>query len=103
MRPVVALAFLVCPGKGDDDAAATLLDGIDPPVVVAELAAPVDRPGESLTGLVGAVSGWGRPPESRRVPSAAPLHLRVDQRDERVDLTVGERLIGGTDRVDAHA
>ena len=35
--------------------------------------------------------------------STAPFHLRVDQRDERLRVAGGQRLVGGTDSFDAHA
>jgi len=39
----VVLAALVYPGEGDDDAVAVLFDAVDASVVVAVVAAPVDR------------------------------------------------------------
>jgi hypothetical protein len=103
VHPVVTPAFLVRPGDGDDDAVATLLDRIDPSVVVAVPAAPVDRRRESLTGLGGAVSGGRRSPEPGQAASTTPLHLWVDQRDQRLDLAARERLVGSTDRLDIHS
>lgn len=43
VRPAVAPAVPVCPGEGDEDAGAALLDGVEARVVVALCATPADQ------------------------------------------------------------
>jgi hypothetical protein len=59
MRPFVPVAVALGPRDHDRVAAVPLLEPIDPQVVVAFAAAPLDRRREYLTGLVRAVSGRG--------------------------------------------
>lgn len=48
------------------------------------------------------MSGGRRPPEALQAAAPTPFHLRVDQRDELLRLAGGERLVGSTDRLNAH-
>jgi hypothetical protein len=98
----VTSAFLVRPREGDDDAIAAPFDAIQAVVPVAELATPLDAGLENLTGLVGTASGGRRPPEAQQRTASAPLQLWMDQRDERLDVAGRERLIRGSDGLDAH-
>jgi hypothetical protein len=98
----VALTVLVGPGERDDDAVTVRPDRVEAVVAIAELPSRRNPSGENLTGLVGTTSGR-RLPEPRQPAPRAPLHVRVDQRDERLDVPVTERLKGGPNRVDSHA
>lgn len=57
---------------------------------------------ENLTGLVGTVSGRWRLPEPREPAPTAPLHVRVNQRDQGLHIAGRERFIGLTDGLGAH-
>ena len=78
-----------------------VLDGIDAVVAIAAQASVRDSVGENLTGLVGAASGrWME--ELPQPASSTPLHGRVDERDERLDVAVGQRVIRDAKRIDGH-
>jgi hypothetical protein len=79
-----------------------LLDAVEPVAVIAGLQAPGDCGLENLTGLVRPVSGRRRPPELRPSPATTPLHRRIDQVDQRLNLALAQRLEGGADDVSAH-
>jgi hypothetical protein len=48
------------------------------------------------------MSGRRRAPELSQATPSTPLHLRVDQRDKRLDIAGDPGLIGSADHVDAH-
>lgn len=98
----MTFAALVGPGERDDDASAMLLDAVKPIVVVTGLPALADPPDENLTGLVRAASGRRRPPEARQATTTPPLHRRIDQRHERLDVARTQSLEGAADRLSAH-
>jgi hypothetical protein len=98
---VVALPVLVRPGEGDHDAVAPRLDRIEVVVPITELPSRRNPLVENRTGLVRPLSGR-RSPEARQPASSAPLHLGVDQRDERLDVAVTERLVRGAHRFNSH-
>jgi hypothetical protein len=89
LRPLVTVPVLVRPGERDDDALSARLNRIEAVVVVTGFASFRDASAENRTGLQWAVSGGGRP-EARQTSASTPLHLRVDQRDERLDVAVAE-------------
>jgi hypothetical protein len=99
VRPLVPLTFGVPPREDDRDPATALGQALDLETVVAVVPAPLERRRESLTGLVWAVSGGRRSPEPPALPLAAPLHLRVHQPDEWLDIAVSKRLVRGTNGV----
>jgi hypothetical protein len=102
VRPVVAVVLVIRPREGDYGAAPACVDRVDPRVVISSLPTPVQRGCENLTGLVGAVSrGWWLP-EPREPASSAPLHLRMDQRDQRFHVAARQCLVAGTNGVGAH-
>jgi hypothetical protein len=97
----VALSFLVGPGERDDHPVGSRLDMIEAVVPIAELA-PGSYPFfEDLTGLVRAVSGR-RSPESGESAAPAPLHVSVDERDERLYVAAPQCLISRADQFGAH-
>jgi hypothetical protein len=89
------------PGERDHDPVAPRLKGIE--AVVASAEQPLLRYPfvENLTGLVGAMSGR-RPEKPPQSPPSAPLHLGVDQRDERLNVALSEGLIRGANRINSH-
>jgi hypothetical protein len=101
LRPSVTLPVCARPGERGHCAVAARLDGIESVVAVAEHPSLRYPSGENLTGLVRAASGR-RPPEAPQPASAPPLHVGVDQRDERLDVTVIECLIRRAKRVNGH-
>jgi hypothetical protein len=103
LHPRAAPACPVRPREGDDDAVAVLLDRVEAIVMVAGACGRGDGGRENLTGLVRAASGGRGPPKTDQPTPAAPLHRRVDQRDERLDVALSERLERGTDGIDADA
>jgi|SRR5207248_8906413 len=102
LRPVVALTVLVGPGERDNDMVTVRPDRIEAVVPIPELPSRRYPFLENPTGLIGAVSGR-RLPEPRQPAASAPLHVGVDQRGERLDVAVTERLKGGANRVNSHA
>jgi hypothetical protein len=98
----VALSLLVRPGERDDHAVAPRLDGIEVGVPITGLPSRDEPFPENRTGLVGAVSGRRRP-EPRQPAPSAPLHVGVDQRDERLRVAFAKRLIRGANHVNGHA
>jgi hypothetical protein len=93
--------LLVRPGKRDDDPITARLDRVEAVVAIPGLPSRCDPSGESLTGLSGAASGR-RPPGPQEPAPSPPLHIRVDQRDERLEVAVTERLVRGAKRLDSH-
>src|SRR5215467_6691552 len=92
---------LVGPGELDDDTIAPRPDRIERVVAITKLPFGFDSAVEDLTGLVGTVSGR-RPPESRQPAPSAPLHVGMDQGDERLHVAVTERLIRSANRLNRH-
>jgi hypothetical protein len=41
-------------------------------------------------------------PEPPATPSSAPLHVLVHERDERLDITVAQSVVGRADLVERH-
>jgi hypothetical protein len=101
LRPGVPLPVRARPGERDYDPVATRLDGVETVGAVADFPPFRYPPSENLTGLVGAASG-GWPQRLPQPAAAPPLHVRVNQRDERLDVTFSERLVRGANRVDGH-
>jgi hypothetical protein len=99
----MASAGPVGPRERDDDAIAVLLNRVEAIGMVSGARGRGDGGRENLTGLVPAASGGRGLPEADQAAPAAPLHRRVDQGDERLDVPVSESLERGTDRIDAHA
>jgi hypothetical protein len=97
----VALSRLVEPGERDDDAITSRLDTVERVTAVTDVPSGCYPVVENRTGLVRPVSG-GLAPELGQSPPPAPLHLGVDQRDERLYIASAERLIGGANRVNSH-
>jgi hypothetical protein len=97
------LPVLAGPGKRDNDAVAARLDRVGREVAGTQPLFP-DPLVENRTGLIRALSGGSapEPEELGQLAPSAPLHLRVDQRDERLDVALTERLIRGANRVTAH-
>src|SRR2546430_11495512 len=93
LRPVVASPVLVGPGERDDDPVTVRPDRIEAVVPIAEPPSRRHPFRENRTGLVGAASG-GRLPEPRQSAPSAPLHVGVDQCDERLHVALAERLKG---------
>ena len=62
--------------------------------VVASAEAPLDLRLENLTGLSGPVSGRSRPPKAPALLASTPFHVRVHERDERLDVAGAERFVG---------
>ena len=102
LRPLMRVAVPVGPRERDRDTVVDLLDRVDLIAIVPVLHSPVERGLENLTGLVGPVSGRDGPPESPPPPSAAPLHSRPHQRDERLHVSFTERDVSGPNLIDAH-
>lgn len=98
----MALALPVHPGDGNNDAVASLLDPVNARVVAALGLSPLAYRCENLTGLLRAVSGRRRAPEPSQAAPSTPLHLRVDQRDKRLDIAGDPGLVSSADHVDAH-
>jgi hypothetical protein len=63
-------------------------------VAVARAQAPGDLRLENLTGLAGTVSRRPRTPEAPALPATAPLHVRMHERYERLDVACAERFVG---------
>jgi hypothetical protein len=97
----VAPPLSVGPGERDHDPVSPRLKGIEAVVASTEQLLRRDPLVENLTGLVGAMSGR-RPEKPPQSAPSAPLHLAVDQRDERLDVALGERLIRGANRLNSH-
>ena len=68
-------------------------NGIDMEIAIACSPTPVDRGREYLPGLLGAVSGRTRPPETPSLPTPTPLHVLMHQRDQRFDVAIAERFV----------
>lgn len=87
-------------GRADDLVAYLCELGLD---FDASLAALGDLEHQDLTGLVGAVSGWGVLPPEVAVREAAPLVVVGDQRRERFRVSVVEGFGGCAEAVDHRA
>jgi hypothetical protein len=100
LRPFLSLP---AQGKRDNDAVAARLDRVE-----RESRAPNNLcfsiPSLRTARVIRAMSGGSapEPEELGQLAPSAPLHLRVDQRDERLDVALTERLIRGANRVTAH-
>jgi hypothetical protein len=99
---LVSPAGLLTPREHDSDSPVALLESVDAQVVIAVSVSPLDLCPEDLTGLRGTCSGRRPLPKTPGAPTA-PLHLRVHQRDQRLDVARAERLVRSPDRVGAHA
>jgi hypothetical protein len=97
----VPLPVRARPREGDYDPVATRLDEVEAVGAVGDFPPLRYPPSENLTGLVGAASG-GRPQGLPQPAAAPPLHVRVDQRDERLYVTFAERLVRVANRVNGH-
>jgi hypothetical protein len=102
LRPLVALAVALRPRKRDHDAVATSLHRVEPPVTIACLPPPIHSRQENLTGLVGTPSGRWSLPEPRQPASSMPHQVRMNERDERIDVAGHECFVRTADRVGAH-
>jgi DNA-binding transcriptional ArsR family regulator len=103
LRPRVTPAGPVSPREGGNDAIAVLLNRVEAIVVVAGAPGRGDGRRENLTGLVRAASGGRGLPEADQATPPAPFHGGIDEGDERLDISLAERLERGADGVDAHA
>ena len=101
LRQAVPPSLLVSPGERDDNTATTGLHGVEVVVPSTEHPPVRQRLVESRTGLVGAVSGR-RPEQPPQGASSAPLHGRVDQRNKRLDVALGQRLVRSANRINDH-
>ena len=94
LAPLEPLALGVQPGERDRDLAVVLANVIDAEAVVARTLAPLDLRCENLPGLAGPASRRTRAPETPTGPPATPLHLRMHERDDRLDVAGAERFVG---------
>src|SRR5262245_27680354 len=101
LRPVVALPIPVRPRKRDDDTVGARLNGVELVVPIAVHPSLRYPSVEYLTGLIGAVAGRSPSKPPQPAPSA-PLHVRVDQQDDRLYVAFTERLIRRANRVNGH-
>ena len=94
LAPAVPLAVGVRPGKEHSYSIAVGVDVVESEVAVALTLSPFHRRLENLTGLSRAVSGrpW-LPKTPVRTAPPAPLHVRMHERDQRLDITRAERLV----------
>ena len=94
LSPAVALTAGVRPGEEYGYAIAAGLEVVESEVAVTRTLSPSHRRLENLTGLSRAASGRTWLPESPvRAAPAAPLHVRMNERDQRLDITRAERFV----------
>lgn len=94
LSPVVALATGVRPGEAHGYAIAAGVDVVESEVAVARMLSPSHRRLENLPGLSRAASGRTWLPETPiRTPQPAPFHVRMHERDQRLDIPSAERFI----------
>ena len=92
--PLKMLPFGRRPGEPDRHLAVVLADIFNPEVAVTGALAPLNLRLENLPGLGWPVSGRTRAPETPARPAAPPLHVRVHERDERLDVARTQGLVG---------
>ena len=94
LSPSVAFAVGVRPGEEHGYAIAAGVDVVESEVAVARMLSPSHRRLENLTGLSRAASGRTWLPETPvRTAPPAPLHVRMHERDQRLDITRAERFV----------
>ena len=94
LDPAVALTTGVRPGEEHGYAIAAGVDVFESEVAVARMLSPSHRRLENLTGLGRAVSGRTWLPETPvRTAQPTPLHVRMHERDQWLDITRAERFV----------
>lgn len=93
LSPFEPVAVRVEPGVLDRHTAVLSPNVVDVEVTIASPSTPFDRGRENLPGLVGAVSGGARSPEPPSLPSPTPLHVRVHECDERLDVAISHGFV----------
>jgi len=91
LAPLEPPTFGVRPGEGDGDSAVMGQHFIEVKVAIARPQAPCDPGLENLPGLLGAASGRRRAPEAP--PLSTPLHIWVDQANQRLHVTRREGFV----------
>ena len=94
LAPAVSRAGGIRPREEHGYAIAAGVDVVESEVGVARMLSPSHRRLENLTGLSWTVSGRTWLPETPvRTAPPAPLHVRMHERDQRLDITRAERFV----------